>query len=48
MEVDRANWKTGSFQPGQAEGGGLHSKVSSFLSVLPHKASPQDVDKKVN
>lgn len=48
MKVDRANWKTGSFQPGQAEGGGLHSKVSSFLSVLPRKASPQDVDRKVN
>lgn len=26
MEVDRANWKTGSFQPGQAEDGGLHQQ----------------------
>jgi len=48
MEVERANWKISSFHPGQAEGGGLHSKVSSFLSVLAHKTSPQDVDVKVN
>lgn len=37
MEVDEANWNGSSFQPGQAEGGGLHGKVSSFLSVFTLK-----------